>query len=285
VEEKAKIPIAGFFISPLATAATVLNDIEKELGCALVEFGAGITYVSIYKGKILRYMVAIPLGGNVITKDITDLGVTEKNAEDLKINFGDALLEQDNEERINPGKLLENSLTQNEIELRKLHTVIEARADEIIANVVEQIKLSGYMPSLGAGIVITGGGASLKNLRSSLQAKSGKDVRIISARKTLVNQASEITNQPENSTIIGLLTMGKENCAKEKPVAGSGLFGDTEVKKPVPPVNVSGDSVKEEKKPKHEESTEKKSKKKENWFKKKVDRFTSDLFGDENNAG
>jgi cell division protein FtsA len=226
-------------------------------------------------------MTAIPLGGNVITKDICDLGVTEQSAEDLKINFGDALLEQDSDAEIDSGRLINNSLVQNKIELKKLHTIIEARADEIIANVVEQIKLSGYMPSLGAGIVITGGGASLKNLRLSLQTKSEKGVRILSTRKTLVHQAAEITGQPENSTIIGLLSMGKENCGKEKPATGSSLFSDEESQKITPPISVPGSSIKEPKKSKPEENAKKQKQK--NWLSNKLNWVTNDLFGPENN--
>jgi cell division protein FtsA len=272
VEEKAGIPIAGFFISPLATAKAVLNDTEKDLGCALVEFGAGITYVSVYKGKLLRYLVAIPLGGNVITKDITDLGVTEKEAEEMKINFGDALLEQDNEDKLSNG-----------ITLKNLNMVVEARADEIIANVMEQIKLSGYMSSLGAGIVITGGGASLKNLRASLQAKSGKDVRVLSPRKTLVNLSTEILNQPENSTVIGLLSKGKENCAKEKPAPGGGLFSDVEITRPTPTPVQEGPKVKKE--PKHKDTSGKEKGKEGGWFTRKISGFADDIFGAENNGG
>jgi cell division protein FtsA len=206
---KDKVEIAGFFISPLATAAAVLSDAEKEQGCALVEFGAGITYVSVYKDKLLRYMIAIPLGGDIITQDIIDLGVTRQEAEELKINYGSALLEKNNEGTITTG-------SQKSIDIQKLNTIIEARMDEILANVIAQLNKSGYTSSLGAGIVITGGGASLKNVRLSLQEKARKDVRISSTKKTLGNQVTDLTTQPENATIVGLLSLGKENCAKER---------------------------------------------------------------------
>ena len=235
--EKAGTKIAGFFISPLATAAAVLNDTEKELGCALVEFGAGITYVSVYRGGLLRHLVAIPLGGSVIDKDICGLNVQEKNAEGLKINFGSALVDDDSEEKINAGRIGDDVNSKNEIELQRLNTVIEARIDEIIANIIEQINLSGYSSTFGAGIVITGGGAALRDLKTSLQSKSGKDVRVSSARKTLVNQAAEITSQLANSTVIGLLALGKENCTRKEvaPVhkPGEDMFGNKlEEKKP-----------------------------------------------------
>ncbi len=247
VEKKAGVSIAGFIISPLATAAAVLNDTEKELGCALIEFGAGVTYLSVYKGGTLKYLVTVPLGGNVITKDICDLNVLDKEAEELKINFGSALVDFDDDIKIQTAQLAEGLNNSREIELNKLNNIIEARMDEILANVIDQLKLSGYSDSLGAGIVITGGGASLKNLVESVRSKTGRDVRLSTTRKTLANQAPEHTQQPANSTVIGLLSLGTVNCAKvvtvEQPVvkpASPDLFGDEvkvteQPKKPEPP--------------------------------------------------
>ena len=198
IEEKSKIEIADFFISPLATAEAVLSSREKELGCALIEFGAGITYLSIYKGGLLKYMIAIPLGGNVITKDLCSTNLLEADAEELKINKGSALSESDKEE-----------LTD---------VIIEARMNEIIANVVEQIRLSGYGSALAEGIIITGGASSLRNLSKSIQLQTNLQVRQATANKSLIDMNApdnSFIENPGNTTIFGLLTLGNENCAKE----------------------------------------------------------------------
>ncbi|MDR0866017.1 MAG: rod shape-determining protein [Candidatus Symbiothrix sp.] len=183
IEEKAKIEIAGFFVSPLATAEAVLDDRERRLGCALVEFGAGITYISIYKDGFLRYLTAIPLGGNVITKDLCDLGILEPEAEKLKIEQGNARIEDGEEE--------------------SQDIIVEARANEIVANVIEQIRLSGYENLLGEGIIITGGGSLLKNIDTLLAQKTGKQVR-----RTAIED-------PTQACVLGLLKLGTENCARE----------------------------------------------------------------------
>jgi cell division protein FtsA len=250
VEEKAGITIAGFFILPLATASAVLSDTEKDLGCALVEFGAGITYLSVYKEGLLRYLVSIPLGGNIITKDICDLGILEKDAEELKISLGNALPEQEVDANKNG---TENNISDDDKKVRDLNIIIEARTDEIIANIIEQLKQSGYDSLLRSGIVITGGGASLNNLRLSLQKKTGKDVRLSTARKTLVNQAAEITGQPANSAVIGLLSLSKENCAKKeeapKITPGYNIFGEPESEnKPVRGTRIVKDTIKDKEK-------------------------------------
>jgi cell division protein FtsA len=242
IGEKAGIEIAGFFISPLATAEVALTNRDKELGCALVEIGAGVTYLSIYKDKQLKHLTAIPLGGNVITKDLCSLDLLEPEAEELKIKEGNALIE--------PGQE------------KKSDEIIEARVNEIVANIVEQIKQSDYEPALGAGIIITGGGSLLKNLDKLIAQKSGKQVRMA---------ALEDHTQ---ACILGLLTLGKDDCAKEvpktipKPVQST-IFGMEETANPS---TASDKSVKTEKQ------------KNGGWFSKKLDKLTNTLFDDKGDA-
>jgi cell division protein FtsA len=237
IEAKAGIEIAGFFISPLATAEVALQNPDKELGCALVEFGAGVTYLSIYKDKLLRYLVTIPLGGNVITKDICALPVLEPQAEELKIKEGSALAEPGKDEKINE--------------------IIEARATEIVMNIIEQIKQSGYEPALGAGIIITGGGALLKNLDRLMAQKTGKPVRLASVE------------DHTQTCILGLLTLGKENCAKEIP--------KTTPAPPIqPPLFQPGDIPEVATSPIKKTPTRR-------WWKTLVEDTTTTLFGDDSN--
>ncbi|MDR2691265.1 MAG: cell division protein FtsA [Dysgonamonadaceae bacterium] len=199
-----KIKIAGYIVAPLATAAAVLDKKEKELGCVLVEFGAGITCVAIFKDGKLRYLVTIPLGGLTITKDIRCLNVSEEEAESLKKNHGSAVLDWDDESKITIDKGLN---TEREIEVRNLNTIVEARMDEILANVIHQINESGYADFLASGIIITGGGAMLRRLEESFRNKTDKNIRFA------YPAASNGTNKPaEDATVIGLLAMAEGEC-------------------------------------------------------------------------
>ena len=74
------IQILDMFIAPLALADNILTDNEKRTGCALVDFGAETTTVSIYKNNILRYLSVIPLGGNNVTLDICSKQLEEDEA-------------------------------------------------------------------------------------------------------------------------------------------------------------------------------------------------------------
>ena len=123
-------------IAPLVTANAVLTESERRSGCAPIDFGADTTTISVYKNNILRFLTVLPLGGNSITRDITTLQMEEEEAERLKKTYGDALYEKDESEEPATCKLEDESRT---VELSKLNNIIEARAEEIIANVWNQV--------------------------------------------------------------------------------------------------------------------------------------------------
>ena len=54
--EQAKIKIADLLIAPLVTANAVLSESERRSGCALVDFGADTTTISVYKGLSLIHI-------------------------------------------------------------------------------------------------------------------------------------------------------------------------------------------------------------------------------------
>jgi cell division protein FtsA len=268
VKDTARQEIAGYFISPLATAEVALTARDKEVGVALVELGAGITYLSIYKAGLLQYLVTIPLGGAVITKDISSMGLMDDEAEKLKIKEGTAVVNPEKPERL-------------------LDTIVEARVNEILANVLEQIKQSGPDLELGAGIVLTGGNSLMRDLEKAFAQNTRKPVRLV----------PDI--DPTQACAQGMLMLAEENCAAEPK---EGLFspGEIETKTPektqpatgnsprvtLPPVEKQPRPTPEPlKKPDPEPAKEKRSL----WgsLKKKAsglaDGMTQDLFGEEEN--
>ncbi|MDO5664803.1 MAG: cell division protein FtsA [Bacteroidia bacterium] len=208
IVEKGNLQIADFIVAPIASAAISLTDEEKELGCAFVDFGAGTTALSIYKGSILRRMVTIPFGGKNITKDIAELNFMESDAEQYKIKFGKAKENSEGSPFSSPFS------SKADIDLVELNKVIVMRLDEITANIKEQIKLSGYQEQLGAGLIITGGASQLRNLEAYLNQKLDLPVRRASSRKTLVNNTPEYANDPALTSALGMLLLANENCEK-----------------------------------------------------------------------
>jgi cell division protein FtsA len=210
--ELAKIDVAEYFISPLATADVILTDSEKRTGCAFVDFGADTTTVAIYKNNILRYLSVLPLGGNNITRDICALQMEDEEAESLKIKYGDATLEFIDEDSPKTYQLNDEKRT---IDRKLFNDIIEARLEEIIANVWNQIEISGYQGDLMAGMVITGGGSNLKNLDEAIRIRTKiNSVKIAKfVRNGIRAEGPELLRKDgTQNTIIGLLNAGKENC-------------------------------------------------------------------------
>lgn len=277
-----KISIADVLIAPVRAAKAVLTDAEMRSGCAFVDFGADTTTVAVFKGNKLRFLSVIPLGGNNITHDITSLQMEEEEAEQLKIQYGTAIYEEEAGEGLETVIQLEDG--SRTIELQKLNDIIEARAEEIVANVWNQIEYSGYQDKILSGIIMTGGGSNLRNMDELLRkrtkinkVRTGKFVRTdIKTDGTVV-----LEKDCTECTIMGLLAAGTENCRKEfkpipkeeveeeiiKTINTGGLFDDDELI----------DKTKEEVKPKPK-------KPKKNWFKttvEKISNASNDLFSDE----
>lgn len=209
--QQAKIDIADQLIAPLVTANAVLTESERRSGCALIDFGADTTTISVYKNNILRFLTVLPLGGNSITRDITTLQMEEEEAERLKRTYGDALYEEDESEEPATCKLEDESRT---IELSKLNNIIEARTEEIIANVWNQIQISGYEDKLLAGIILTGGAANLKNLEEMLRRRSKiEKMRMAKLPRNTVHAPSNtLKKDGSQNTLFGLLFEGNQNC-------------------------------------------------------------------------
>lgn len=172
-------PARKIFV-PTAVSQAVLTDAEKENGVALVEAGAGVTSLTIYKGGLLRHYSSIPFGGRSITADIKyECGFNEHLAENIKLAYGACIPDklQSLSEKVIQINDDENG-TYEQLPVKYLSEVISCRAKEIIDAVLFQIQESGFADSLRNGIVLTGGGANLVNFANLFREMSGYVVRI-----------------------------------------------------------------------------------------------------------
>lgn len=206
--EKAQIEIAGFIVGPVAMGALVLDEQDRLDGCALVDFGAGTTTLSIYKGGLLRYMSVIPFGGRTITKDVQELGFVYDSAETYKIRYG----------KLGKDKNRTSVDVAPDVDLKELNKVIQLREDEIILNVINQIKESGYGDKLDAGIIVTGGASQMNGLIDHLAEKSQLPAKRAVAKRVYINNAADLLQNPSYTQALSLLIFANENCErKEEP--------------------------------------------------------------------
>jgi cell division protein FtsA len=205
---RAELTSKQLILEPLASSLAVLSDEEKEAGVCLVDIGGGTTDVAVFYENIIRHTAVIPLGGNIITKDIKEgCMVMQKQAERLKIKFGKAIADEANPNEIVSIPGLRNR-PPKEISTRNLAHIIQARMEEIIEIVQNEIWQSGYYKKLAGGIVITGGGSQLQYIAQLFEFQTGLDTRIGYPNEHLGKTLSEEVKSPMYATSVGLVLAG-----------------------------------------------------------------------------
>lgn len=206
-----------------AIADLVLTDSERQLGCALVDFGAETSTVSVYKDGALCHLSTLPMGSRLITRDLmTGLSITEDRAEEFKTSIGNAAFGE-----------TRGSGSPADANTTEVNNFVQARAGEIAANIVHQILQSGFKTSeLPAGIILTGGGARLRNFDNVLSAQSKMSVRQASM-PPVVEFRSSFDRTPENIDIVALLWAGARSpkvadCLYTPPASQTIKFGPEE---------------------------------------------------------
>lgn len=237
--KEAGLEMEALTLEPLASSEAVLTQEEKESGVAIVDIGGGTTDIAVFKDNIIRHTCVIPYGGGIITDDIKEgCSIIEKHAEQLKVKFGSALpdLENDSTFVTIPGL---HGRQDKEISLKNLSQIINARVEEILELVNTELKAYGaYEPrkKLIAGIVLTGGGSNLKHLRQLANYITGFESRIGYANEYIVNDKNNYLQSPEYATGIGLLMeslkINERQSVKEESVIENQVGGKKEVEEP-----------------------------------------------------
>ncbi len=206
--QKANLRVDQLILEPLASAASVLSEEEKEAGVVLVDIGGGTTDIAIFQDGIIRHTAVIPFGGNVLTEDIRQgCLIMKKQAEQLKQRFGSAISTEMKENEIVciPGLQGRNP---REISLKNLAAIIEARMTEIIEHVHFEIRNSGFSDQLIGGVVLTGGGSQLRHITQLFQYVTGLDCRVGYPSEHLAEAPNADATAPSFATGVGLVIKG-----------------------------------------------------------------------------
>ncbi len=206
----AEMNVADMPIAVKLQADLMLSEAEKRSGCVFVDMGAETTTVAVYKGNLLRHLAVIPLGGANITRDIMSLNIEEEEAELLKLTYGKAYTAvTDNEQ--NPIVLSDG----RSLKMEEFNDIVEARVEEIILNINNQIMLSEHDKSLLiGGIIVTGGAANLENMEKALEKYTGFDkIRFVKAiRMTIRTSFQDFNKDGSCNAALALLASGTKNC-------------------------------------------------------------------------
>ena len=163
--------------------------VTEPTGNMVVDIGGGTTDVAVISMAGIVYSRSIRVAGNKMDEDIVqfikrkyNLLLGERTAEDIKINIGSAFpLEEELTMEIKGRDLVEGipkTLVISDEEIREA-------LSETVSDIIEAVRvaLEQTPPELSAdivnkGIVLTGGGALLKNLDKRLREETGLPVSI-----------------------------------------------------------------------------------------------------------
>ncbi len=176
--ERAGIQIDSFVAGGLASAQGVLSDPEREMGVLLIDLGGGTTDMVWYRDGEVRYVGALPVGGNHLTNDLSvGLGVPFSAAEEIKVRFASAVPSSISEDdTIDAGSFSDGEVRR--VSKRFTAEIVEARLSEIFGLVTDELEQQAFHGVLPAGVVLTGGTAQLRGIRELAQQAFNAPVRI-----------------------------------------------------------------------------------------------------------
>lgn len=227
------INIDGVVYSGLASSRAVLSDTEKELGCVLIDIGAGTTSIAAWVDGGLVYSGALPIGAKNVTNDLAiGLRVSIETAEKIKLSLSKAkkdtsaksdVIEVTDSESKETKKVSRRTLTEG---------IIRPRLNEIFTMIKLDLEKNGIINKIPSGAVITGGGAQTIGITDSAKRMLTLPVRI-GIPGGITGLVDEILN-PEFATPIGLLlyasdksmpqTSKENNPAKKIKLPNSGII-------------------------------------------------------------
>lgn len=211
--QNAHLDVETVVASPIAAGHACLTPEERELGVALVEFGAEVTTVSVYAAGMLLGMMVIQYGSGDITDAVASaFGIRRYQAERLKCMAGSAIASPADHREMIPvnapgdpegGPVARHADDKNRIPRAELISVITQQLGFFTEEVSKALKAMGFVGQTGQQVVLTGGGAQLPGLADYGQSALGRPVRIGSPPTMLGLPPAHAT--PSSSTLVGLV--------------------------------------------------------------------------------
>jgi cell division protein FtsA len=199
---RAGLRLAGMSFRSLAAGTAVLSEDEKELGVLLVNMSAGTTGLALYHSGSVRHTGAIGWGAASITSDIAvGLRMAISKAEHIKRECGSASAALAEDVAIELPTVGGHPPRESSGQI--LSTIIEPRVREIFEMVMNEMRSTDYWGRIPAGVVLTGGGAKLRDITVVAEEVFGVGARIGLPDK--VSGSFDAIVDPAHSAAVGIV--------------------------------------------------------------------------------
>ena len=203
--DAAKLEILDVCYAGTSAAAAVLTPQQKQDGALVIDLGGGSTNFTAWVDGRLLYADVIGVGGDHVTEDIRDaFAVTVAQAEQLKLASASAMIGPDDASVRIPLPATTPGFNAASISLRALNTVVNARMSELFTIIRTKIEEAELSHRLNAGVFLTGGGSSMKNVLPLASNVFGRPVLL----GKIVPEVSGLDNEKNPAslaTIVGTL--------------------------------------------------------------------------------
>ena len=201
--EGAGVQVEALVLSPMASAQAVLEEEEKRQGIIVADIGGGTTGIAVYVDGAVFHTSVLPVGGYHLTHDlVAGLRAPFSAVEELKTEYGSAL-----PSRINPEDIVEmeafGGQRRKETSRRRVAEILQARVEEILEMIYIDAKRAGFDEMVAAGLVLTGGSASLPGIDELAEQVLRMPVRI--GRPRGIHGLADMLNDPAYAASVGLL--------------------------------------------------------------------------------
>jgi cell division protein FtsA len=201
---KAGLEVTDTVFEGIAAAEATVSADERELGACLLDIGASSTELVVFFEGSVAHTAVVPVGGDHFTNDLAvGLHIPVTEAESLKLNYGHCVV------TAIPSSSELNLVGDDDIGVvrtikqRSLSEILEPRARELFQMVRESLRQGGVLEALGAGCVLTGGGARMAGLLEVAESLLRTPARL--GFPVPLSRMPEELIQPEFSTAIGML--------------------------------------------------------------------------------
>lgn len=190
--------------SAIASSRAVLSEQQLENGVAVIDIGGTTTGIAIFEEGDLQFTSVIPIGGINFTNDLAiGLKTDPEIAEKVKLLHGSAIHEHGSETVV-----IKRDKESYEFSRTDVDEIMGARLEDLFEEITKELKRAGKYAKLPAGVVLTGGGAKLKNISEYAKDSLGLAARV-GVPKNLTGLVERV-NEPQFATAVGLMLVDAE---------------------------------------------------------------------------
>ncbi|MSQ42429.1 MAG: cell division protein FtsA [Dehalococcoidia bacterium] len=201
--EGAGVRVESVILAPLASAEAVVEPEEMEHGVALCDIGGGTTDIAVFVRGAVVHTAVLPVGGLHMTRDlVVALRIPQRAAEQVKREYGHtipSLVDESDEVAVDSF----GADGQRAVPRRMMAEVLQARTEELLEMVRAELRRGAQPEVLSAGVVLTGGAASLGGIELLAEDVLQLPARI--GRPRQLAGLSDILHDPAYATAVGLL--------------------------------------------------------------------------------